>query len=85
MLHGRLAAIMSAGLRGSRAWNSTTEVIVPQFEKYQWFEWQCSKGSMDEENSHGYPSDNACMTESFGVELGPTATARLALAGKEPN
>jgi hypothetical protein len=34
-------------------------------------EWRCSKGSMDDADSHGYRFDNAVMTESYGVELGP--------------
>src|SRR5258708_10737036 len=41
------------------------------------FEWRCSKGSMDDRVSHGYHFDNACMTESFGVKMGSSATARL--------
>jgi hypothetical protein len=85
MLHGRLAAIMGVDLRGSRAWNPSSQVIVPHFEKYQCFGWQCSKASMDDEDCHSYPFHNACMTESIGVELGPFATARFGAWGKEPN
>jgi hypothetical protein len=85
MLHGRLAAIISADLRGSWAWNSSSQVIVPQFEKYQWFGRQCSKGSMDDEVCPSYPFDNANMTESYGVELGPLPALVLGLAGKELN
>jgi hypothetical protein len=47
--------------------------------------WQRSKGSMDDEDCRGYPFDNAGMTESFGVELGPLPLLVLGLAGKEPN
>jgi hypothetical protein len=48
------------------------------------FGWQCSKGSMDDRVSHGYPSHNACMTESFGVELGPLPLLGFGVLGKEP-
>jgi hypothetical protein len=72
-------------MHGSAAWNLSSQVIVPQFEKYQWFEWQCSKGSMDGEVCHGYPFDNVGMTESTGVELGPLPLPVPGLAGKEPN
>jgi hypothetical protein len=85
MLHGRLASIMGAGLHGSMAWNPSSQVIVPHFEKYQWLEGECSKGSMDDEVSRGYPFDNARMTESSGVELGPVPPLVLGPAGKEPD
>ena len=32
-----------------------SQVIVPHFEKYQWFAWRCSKGSMDDESSPRLP------------------------------
>jgi hypothetical protein len=72
-------------LRSSRARNWSSQVIVPQFEKYQCFGWRCSKGPMDDEVCHGYPSDNARMTESFGVGLGPLPPLVLGPVGKEPN
>src|ERR1700684_1747406 len=49
------------------------------------FGWQCSKGSMDDENSHGYPFDNTCMTESCGDEMGPLPLPVTGAWGKEPN
>ena len=76
---------LGRGMRGSMAWNSSLQVIVPQFEKYQWSRWQCSKGSMDDQSWRGYFLDDARMTESFGVELGPLPLTVLGLAGKEPN
>src|SRR5271154_262758 len=36
------------------------------------FWWQCGKGSMDDAESRGYHFDNARMTESCGVALGPS-------------
>jgi hypothetical protein len=48
--------------------------------------WRCSKGSMDDADSHGYRFDNASMTESYGVEPGPLPLpVHRGLAGKEPN
>jgi hypothetical protein len=55
---------MGADLRSSRAWNQPSQLIVPQFEKYQWFARQRSKRSLDDENCRGYPFDNAGVTES---------------------
>jgi hypothetical protein len=55
---------MGVDLRGSRAWNQASQIIVPQLEKYQWFARQRSKGSLDDENCDGYLFDNAGMTES---------------------
>jgi hypothetical protein len=78
-----VAAIFGEDLRGSPAWNSSSQIIVPQFGKYQWFGWRCSKGSMDAENRYGYPFHNARMTESFDVE--PLPPLVLGLARKEPN
>src|ERR1700722_11104725 len=40
---------------------------------------------MDDENSHGYPFDNACMTESCGDEMGPLPLPLTGAWGKEPN
>jgi len=40
---------------------------------------------MDDENSHGYPFDNACMTESCGDEMGPLPLPVTGAWGKEPN
>jgi len=37
---------------------------------------------MDDEVCHGYPFDNACVTESCGVELGAVATARFGASGE---
>jgi hypothetical protein len=48
------------------------------------FEWRCSKGSMDDKVSHGYPFHNANMTESVGVEPGPLPLLVFGLGGKEP-
>jgi hypothetical protein len=36
-----------------------------------YFGWRCRKGSMDGSDSRGYLFDDATVTESFGVELGP--------------
>src|ERR1700675_2099652 len=49
------------------------------------FRWRCSKGSMDDVESHGYPFDNARMTESCGAELGPLPLPHSGAWGKEPN
>ena len=43
-------------LPGSRPWNRTSPIIVPQFEKYQRFASRCSKGSLDDSACHVYPS-----------------------------
>src|SRR5208337_4915987 len=75
MIHERRAA----GLRGSRAWNRWPEVIAPQFEGYQML---CSKAPMDDEDTRGYPFQNACMTESYGVELGPLPLPVIAAWGE---
>jgi hypothetical protein len=75
---------MCAHLRGSRAWNPHTEVIVPQFEKYQCLAWQCSKGSMDHEACQSYPFCTPASTESLGVHVGPLP-ACFRRVGKEPN
>ena len=40
---------------------------------------------MDDENSHGYPFDNTCMTESCGDEMGPLPLPVTGAWGKEPN
>jgi hypothetical protein len=40
---------------------------------------------MDDADKHGYRFDNAVMTESYGVELGPLPLPVLGLCGKEPN
>ena len=59
-----------------------SRIIVPHFEKYQWFVRQRSKGSMDDWGYAVYASHNA---ESFGVESGPLPPLILELAGKGPN
>ena len=52
--------------------------------------WRCSKGTMDGKNVHGYLFDNAGVTESYRVEVGPLPLLAvedrlLGAWGKEPN
>jgi hypothetical protein len=76
---------MCADLRGSGAWNRWPLSIVPQFEEYQMFEVAVQQSSMDDAACHGYPFDNADVTESYGVEVGPLPQLAFEAWGKEPD
>jgi hypothetical protein len=44
-----------------------------------------SKGTMDDIGKHDYRFNNAWMTESCRVEMGPLPLLALGAWGKEPN
>src|SRR5579859_3079372 len=82
MLHGRYAAVSGANLRGSRAGNPTSQIIVPQSWKYQRFAWQRSKGSIDDYGCYVYPFRNAGDDRFVGLIRKALPTALWGLWGR---
>jgi hypothetical protein len=63
----------------------SAQIFAPQFVIIAARERRCSKGPMDDSGQHGYRFDNASMTESRSVELGPLPLLVYGAWGKEPN
>ena len=61
------------------------QIFTPQFANIAPFEVACSKGIMDDTGQYGYRFDNASMTESCRVEVGPLPLLADRGLGKEPN
>jgi hypothetical protein len=70
--------------RGSEAGNRCRLAFAPHIRKYCMFLLRCSKGSVDDRDEPDYVFNEAGMTESFGVELGPLPLPVLGAWGKEP-
>jgi hypothetical protein len=73
-------------LRVSQAGTECVQIFTPHFaiiapESYG----GSSKGIMDDSGQHGYRFDNADMTESCRVEMGPLPLLVDGAWGKEPN
>jgi hypothetical protein len=54
-------------LPGSQAWNRQPNVIVPHSPEIQPFQWQRSKGPMDDDHSGGYAFFETAVTESIAL------------------
>jgi hypothetical protein len=63
----------------------SAQIFAPQFAIIAPRERRCSKGLMDDSGKHGYRFDNASMTESRSVEVGPLPLLVYGAWGKEPN
>jgi hypothetical protein len=63
----------------------SAQIFAPQFVIIALRERRCSKGLMDDTGQHGYRFDNASMTESRSVGLGPLPLLVYGAWGKEPN
>jgi hypothetical protein len=63
----------------------STQIFTPQFAIIAPRKRRCSKGPMDDTGQHGYRFDNASLTESRSVELGPLPLLVDGAWGKEPN
>jgi hypothetical protein len=61
------------------------QIFAPQFENIAPRGGHRSKGIMDDTGKHGYRFDNASMTESCRVEMGPLPLLFHRAWGKEPN
>jgi hypothetical protein len=61
------------------------QIFTPQFAIIALREWRCSKGAMDGSIQQGYRFDDAAMTESWRVDMGPLPPLASRAWGKEPN
>ena len=61
------------------------QIFAPQFQFIARRERRRSKGRMDATGQYGYRFDNASMTESRSVGLGPLPLLVFEAWGKEPN
>ncbi|WP_197082748.1 hypothetical protein [Bradyrhizobium sp. LTSP885] len=61
------------------------QIFTPQFATIAAREWRCNKGAMDGPGQQGYRFDDAAVTESWRVDMGPLPPLVSGAWGKEPN
>ena len=82
---GSRAAIMCAVWQGSERGTQGCRYLRHTCANIARFRRQCSQGLWTVTGQYGYRFDNAWMTESCSVVLGPLPSLRWGAWGKEPN